>query len=72
MTYKGHPLPVLSDSSITKFLTCPDDWRRHYLLGERGPASGSMFLGKRIDDVLTTYYRGLIGGTASARRSRSA
>ena len=28
-----------------KFLLCPDDWRRHYLKGERTPPSGAMFLG---------------------------
>ncbi len=62
ITYKGEPLPCLSNSSIEKFLTCPDDWRRHFICGERAAPSGSMFLGSRIDDVLTAYYRARIEG----------
>ena len=38
--YDGQPLRHLSHSSYTKFLLCPDDWRRHYLKGERTPPSG--------------------------------
>src|SRR3954462_11374377 len=55
--HDGRPLRHLSHSSYTKFLLCPDDWRRHYLLGERTPPSGHMFLGARVDDALSTYYR---------------
>src|SRR4051794_14198620 len=55
--YDGQPLRHLSHSSYTKFLLCADDWRRHYLLGERTPPSGHMFLGARVDDALSTYYR---------------
>src|SRR5215467_10659761 len=55
--YDGEPLRHLSHSSYSKFLLCPDDWRRHYLLGERTPPSAHMFLGARIDDALSTYYR---------------
>ena len=47
--YDGEPLRHLSHSSYSKFLLCPDDWRRHYLLGERTPPSGHMFLG--VQDV---------------------
>jgi hypothetical protein len=32
------------------------DWRRHYILGERGPKSGAMFLGNIVDDTTTTYF----------------
>src|SRR3954454_24296960 len=53
----GQPLRHLSHSSYAKFLLCPDDCRRHYLLGERTPPSGHMFLGARVDDALSTYYR---------------
>src|SRR3954451_18398994 len=53
----GQPLRHLSHSSYTKFLLCPDDWRRHYLLGERTPPSGHMFLGARVDDALSSFYR---------------
>src|SRR4051812_4725230 len=55
--YDGEPLRHLSPSSYSRFLLCPEDWRRHYLLGERTPTSGAMFLGARVDDVLTVYYR---------------
>ena len=58
--YGGERLSHLSHSSYTKFLLCPDDWRRHYLKGERTPPSGAMFLGGRVDDALTTYYRHLL------------
>src|SRR5215207_10050262 len=58
--YDGEPLRHLSHSSYAKFLLCPDDWRRHYLKGERTPPSGAMFLGGRVDDALTTYYRRLL------------
>src|SRR3954447_23545219 len=58
--YDGEPLRHLSHSSYSKFVLCPDDWRRHYLLGERTPPSGHMFLGARVDDALSTYYRHLL------------
>src|ERR1700755_1676082 len=58
--HDGQPLRHLSHSSYSKFLLCPDDWRRHYLLGERTPPSGHMFLGARVDDALCTYHRHLL------------
>ena len=58
--YDGQPLRHLSHSSYSRFLLCPEDWRRHYLKGERTPPSGAMFLGGRVDDALTTYYRRLL------------
>jgi hypothetical protein len=58
--YDGQPLRHLSHSSYSKFLLCPDDWRRHYLKGERTPPSGAMFLGGRVDDAISTYYRRLL------------
>ncbi len=54
--YDGQPIRHLSNSSYTKFILCPEDWRRHYLLGHRTPPSGAMFLGGRVDDALSTYY----------------
>jgi len=54
--YDGQPMRHLSNSSYTRFLLCPEDWRRHYLLGERTPPSGAMFLGGRVDDAISTYY----------------
>jgi hypothetical protein len=58
--FDGQPLAHLSPSSYTRFLLCPEDWRRHYLLGERFAPSGAMFLGSRVDDALTLYYRQLL------------
>src|SRR4051794_27184345 len=58
--HDGQPLRHLSPSSYTHFLLCPEDWRRHYLLGERVAPNGAMFLGSRVDDALTLYYRQLL------------
>jgi hypothetical protein len=58
--YDGQPLRHLSHSSYTRFLLCPEDWRRWYLIGERPAPSGAMFLGRCVDATLTTYYRQLI------------
>jgi hypothetical protein len=58
--YDGQPMLHLSNASYTRFLLCPEDWRRHYLLGERFAPSGSMFLGGRVDETLTAYYRRII------------
>jgi hypothetical protein len=55
--HDGRPLRQLSHSSYTKFLLCPEDWRRHYIKGERTPPTGAMFLGGRVDDALSTFYR---------------
>jgi hypothetical protein len=60
LRYDGQPIRHLSNSSYTRFLLCPDDYRRHYLLGQRTPPSGAMFLGSRVDDALTTYYRRIL------------
>jgi PD-(D/E)XK nuclease superfamily len=58
--YDGQPMRHLSNSSYTKFLLCPEDFRRHYIKGERTPPSGAMFLGGRVDDALTAYYRRIL------------
>jgi hypothetical protein len=42
---------------VARFWLCPDSWRRHYLLGERFPPTGAMFLGSRVDEALNYYYR---------------
>ena len=55
--YDGQPTRHLSNSSYTLFLACPDAWRRRYLLGEKEPPSGAMFLGSRVDETLSHYYR---------------
>lgn len=60
--YKGEPIPHLSHSSLMRWMGCPDDWRRHYIKGERGPRSGAMFLGNRVDDTVSIFYRRQIAG----------
>ena len=55
--YDGEHLRHLSPSSYTKWVTCPETWRRHYIKGERTPPSGAMFLGGRVDDALSAYHR---------------
>lgn len=40
------PLPrVLSPSSVSTFLTCPEQWRRVYCLGEYSRVSGALVIG---------------------------
>ncbi len=58
--YDGEPMRHLSNSSYMKFLACPEDWRRHYLLGQRSAPSGAMFLGRRVDDAISTYYQHIL------------
>jgi hypothetical protein len=58
--YDGQPMRHLSNSSYTRFLLCPEDWRRQYLLGERFAPSGAMFLGSRVDGALSLYYRHIL------------
>ena len=60
LRYDGQPMRHLSNSSYTRFLLCPEDYRRHYICGERIPPSGAMFLGSRVDDAITTYYRRIL------------
>jgi hypothetical protein len=55
--YDGEHLRHLSASSYTKWVTCPETWRRDYIKGERTPPSGAMFLGGRVDDALSAYHR---------------
>ena len=40
--------PVLSPTAITTFLTCPEQWRRVYLLGETSRTSSALLIG-RVD-----------------------
>src|SRR3954451_17539198 len=58
--YDGQPLRHLSPSSYTRFLLCPEDWRRHYLLGERVAPTAAMSLGSCADDALSLYCRQLL------------
>jgi hypothetical protein len=58
--YDGQPLQHLSHSSYSRFVLCPEDWRRRYVLGEKTAPSGSMFLGRQVDDAITIYYRHIL------------
>jgi len=58
--YDGQPIRHLSNSSYSRWLLCQDDWRRYYLLRHRTAPSGAMFLGGRVDDAISTYYRRIL------------
>jgi hypothetical protein len=58
--YDGQPLQHLSHSSYNRFVLCPEDWRRRYVLGERAAPTGSMFLGRRVDDTISLYYQRIL------------
>src|SRR6202035_1124038 len=58
--YDGEPLQHLSPSSYSLWVSCPEAWRRRYIKGEKPPPSGAMFLGSRVDDALSAYYRRIL------------
>ena len=58
----GERIRHLSHSSMMKFVTCAEDWRRWYILKERGAPSGAMFLGNRVDDAFTLYFERQLAG----------
>jgi hypothetical protein len=58
--FDGEPLHHLSPSSYALWVACPEAWRRRYIKGERPAPSGSMFLGGRVDDALSAYFRRLL------------
>jgi truncated hemoglobin YjbI len=60
--YRGQPLRHLSHSSVSAFRLCPESFRRSYICGEWGPASGEQFLGNRVDDAITRFYERVLHG----------
>jgi PD-(D/E)XK nuclease superfamily len=58
--YDGQLLAHLSHSSCSRFAICPEDWRRHYVLGVRSAPSGAMFLGRRVDETISLYYQRIL------------
>jgi hypothetical protein len=58
--YDGQPLQHLSHSSYNRFVLCPEDWRRRYMLGEKTAPTGAMFLGRQVDDAITLFYRHIL------------
>ena len=41
-------------------MLCPEDWRRRYILGEKTAPTGSMFLGRQVDDAINLYDRHIL------------
>lgn len=37
-----------------------EDWRRRYILGEKTAPTGSMFLGRQVDEAISLYYQHLL------------
>jgi len=58
--YDGQPLQHLSHSSYSRFILCPEDWRRRYILGEKTAPTGAMFLGRQVDDAISHYYQHIL------------
>jgi PD-(D/E)XK nuclease superfamily len=56
----GEPIRHLSHSSYSLWLACPEAWRLRYLQQRKEPTSGAMFLGSRVDDALSLYYRTIL------------
>jgi hypothetical protein len=55
--YDGEPLRHLSHSSYKLWVLCREAWRRKYICRQREAPSGAMFLGSRVDDTISLYYR---------------
>jgi PD-(D/E)XK nuclease superfamily len=58
--YDGQQLRHLSHTSYSRFLLCPEDWRRRVIRGERTAPTGAMFLGRQVDEAITLYYRRIL------------
>ena len=58
--HDGEPIRHLSHSSYALWVNCKEAWRLRYLQGRKEPPSGSMFLGSRVDDALSLYYRKIL------------
>lgn len=58
------PVPALSVSSLQRFWRCPEQWRRHYLLGEREPTNGQMVLGSAVGQAIAHHFSARLQGSA--------
>lgn len=56
------PVRSLSVSSLARFERCQEQWRRHYVLGEREPQSLRMSAGKALGAALAAHYAARIAG----------
>ena len=67
---RADPTPV--ELLLQPVVVCKEAWRRKYL-HEREPTSGAMFLGSRVDDALSLYYRRILdhANGSTSRRSRT-
>jgi hypothetical protein len=59
--YDGQRLRHLSNAALSKLASCPEQFRRRYILGIKTPTAAIVFLGRRVDDTLTAYCRHLLG-----------
>lgn len=57
------PVAHLSVSSLQRFWRCPEDWRRHYILGHRDPATGAMALGGAVGAAIAHHFSARRDGT---------
>lgn len=62
LRYDGDRIQHLSNSSINLFISCPDAWRRRYLLGEKEAPTGVLILGDAVDKALTVYHQDDLAG----------
>jgi hypothetical protein len=67
-SYDGEPIRHLSASSYGLWVLCRESWRRKYIRGEHDAPSGAMFLGSRVDDALSLYYRRILEQVKDAYR----
>ena len=61
-SYDGERIRHLSPSSYNLWATCREAYRRKYICGQREAPSGAMFLGSRVDDAVSLYYRRRLAG----------
>jgi hypothetical protein len=56
------PVRSLSASSIRRFARCPEDWRRHYVLGEPEGVRASMLAGRAYGAAIAAWFWARIRG----------
>lgn len=61
------PVSHLSVSSLQRFWRCPEQWMRHYLLGEREPTNGAMALGTAVGQAVAHHFSARLAGAPIAK-----
>jgi hypothetical protein len=56
------PVRSLSHSSLARWERCPEQWRAHYLLGEREPQRLNMTAGKALGGALAAFFKARMNG----------